>query len=149
MLSIKKILCPVDFSEPSLHGLDCAVEFAKQFQADLEVLYVVPVMPPHPTDPNYEFSVPEFEGIIHKEAEDKLQALIKEKVPAGIKVTATLGHGHAAKEIVKVAEESNVDLIVIATQGHSGWHHLLLGSVAEKVIRHAPCPVFIARPSCK
>jgi len=148
MLTIKKILCPVDFSEPSLHGLACAVEFAKQFQAELEVLYVVPVLPPQPTDPNYEFSVPEFEGILHKEAEDKLAALLKEKIPAGVAAKATLGHGHAAKEVIKVAEEIKADLIVIANHGHSGWHHLLLGSVAEKVIRHAPCPVFIARKSC-
>jgi len=145
MLTIKKILCPVDFSEPSLHGLDCAVEFARQFRAELEILYVVPVVPPHPTDPNYEFSIPEFEGILHKDAEDKLSALLKEKVPAEVKAAATVGHGHAAKEIVKVAEESKVDLIVIANQGHSGWHKLLLGSVAEKVIRHAPCPIFITR----
>lgn len=145
MLTIKKILCPVDFSEPSAHGLDYAVEFAKQFGSEIEVLYVLPVMPPSPTDPNLEFSVPEFEGLLHKEAKDQLDALVKEKIPAGVNFKATIGHGHAAKEIIKVAEKSKANLVVIATQGHSGWHHLLLGSVAEKVIRHAPCPVFIVR----
>jgi universal stress protein A len=149
MLTIKKILCPVDFSEPSLFGLDQAIELARQFQSELEILYVLPVLPPQPMDPNYEFSVPEFEGILHKEAEEKLGALLKEKIPAGIRAKATLGHGHAAKEIVRVAGESKADLVVIATHGHSGWHHLLLGSVAEKVIRHAPCPVFIVRETPK
>jgi len=145
MLTIKKILCPIDFSGPSVQGFEYAVEFAKQFGAEIEILYVLPVMPPYPTDPNSEFRVPEFEAILHKEAEDQLDALVKEKIPTGINVKATIGHGHAAKEIIKVAEESKADLVVIATQGHSGWHHLLLGSVAEKVIRHAPCPVFIVR----
>jgi universal stress protein A len=149
MLTIKRILCPIDFSDPSVRGLEAAVEFAGQFKAELEVLYVLPVLPPRPTDPNFEFRVPEFEGLLHKEAEGQLNALIKDKVPPGIKATATVGHGHAAKEIVRVAEETKADLIVIATQGHSGWHHLLLGSVAEKVIRHAPCPVFIIRPAGK
>lgn len=146
-MNIQKILCPVDFSEPSVFGLECAVAFAERFQAGLEVLYVVPFMPPQPMDPNSEYTVPEFEGILHREAEEKLGALLKEKVPAGVKAAAVLGHGHAAKEIVRIAEESKADLIVIANQGHSGWHRLLLGSVAEKVIRHAQCPIFIARKS--
>ena len=130
MLTIQKILCPVDFSEPAELGLAYAVELAEKFGAELEVLYVLPVLPPQPTDPNFEFKIPEYEGLLHKEADDQLKALVRAKVPAGIKVKATIGHGHASKEIVKTAEETKAGLVVIATQGHSGWHHLLLGSVA-------------------
>jgi nucleotide-binding universal stress UspA family protein len=145
MLTIQKILCPVDFSEPSLIGLDAAVDLAGRFGAEIEVLYVLPILPPQPYDPNYTFQVPEYEGLLHKDAEDRLAAIVKDKIPAGIKATALIGHGSAGKEIVKFAEETKADIIVIASHGHGGWHNLIMGSVAEKVIRHSGCPVFIVR----
>jgi universal stress protein A len=145
MLTIKTILCPTDFSEPSLLGLSTAVELADLFKAEIKIVYVLPVLPPSPTDPNFEFEIPEYERILHKDSEKKLDEIIKTKVPASIKATAVVGHGNPAKEIVRIAEEDKVDLIVIATHGHAGWHHLVLGSVAEKVIRHAPCPVYAVR----
>ncbi|MCX6559851.1 MAG: universal stress protein [Candidatus Aminicenantes bacterium] len=145
MLSIKKILCSTDFSDASMQGISAAADLAGLFQAELVLAHVIPVLPPKPTDPNFEFEVPEYENILHKDAETKLLELIKTAVPAGLKARAVLGHGTPAKEIIRIAEEENVDLIVIATHGHSGWHHLVLGSVAEKVIRHAPCPVFAVR----
>jgi nucleotide-binding universal stress UspA family protein len=145
MLSIKKILCSTDFSDASSQGISAAAELAGLFQAELVLVHVIPVLPPKPTDPNFEFEVPEYENILHKDAEAKLLELIKTAVPAGLKARAVLGHGTPAKEIIRIAEEEKVDLIVIATHGHSGWHHLVLGSVAEKVIRHAPCPVFAVR----
>ncbi len=145
MLTVKKILCPTDFSEASLRGLAAAVELANLFQAELLLVNVIPILPPKPTDLNFEFEVPEYEGILHKDAEAKLAELLKTVVPAGLAARAVLGHGHPAKEIIRIAEEEKVELIVIATHGHTGWHHLLLGSVAEKVIRHAPCPVFAVR----
>jgi universal stress protein A len=145
MLSIKKILVPTDFSDASLQGIAAAAELAGLFQAELLLANVVPVLPPKPTDPNFEFEVPEYEGILHKDAEAKLAELLRTSVPAAIKARSVLGHGSPAKEIIRLAEEEKIDLIVIATHGHSGWHHLILGSVAEKVIRHAPCPVFAVR----
>jgi universal stress protein A len=145
MLTIKKILCPVDFSEPSYHGLATAVDLAEKFGAEIEVLFVLPVLPPQPTDPNYSFQIPEYEGYLHRDAEIQLAAVVKEKIPAGIKVVPLIGHGNAGKEIVRTAEENKSDLVVIASNGHSGWHNLVMGSVAEKVVRHSCCPVFIAR----
>ena len=145
MLTFKKILCPVDFSEPSYLGLTTAADLAEKFGAEIEVLYVLPILPPQPTNPNYEFQVPEYEGLLHKDAEDRLAVLVKEKIPSGIKVVSMIGHGNAGKEIVKAAKENKSDLVVIASNGHSGWHNLVMGSVAEKVVRHSFCPVFIAR----
>jgi universal stress protein A len=145
MLSVKKILAPVDFSDASRQGLAAACELAGLFQAELLVANVIPVLPPRPTDPNFAFEVPEYENILHKDGEAKLAELIKTAVPAGVAARAVIGHGHPAKEVIRIAEEEKADLIVIATHGHSGWHHLLLGSVAEKVIRQAPCPVFAVR----
>jgi universal stress protein A len=146
MLSIKKILVTTDFSEPSYKALEAAVDLAKIFQAELAVVHVLAILPPNPADPNISFEVPEFEAIVHKESIDKLNDIVKSRVPAGIKATAIVGHGSAAKEIVRIAEEEyKADLIVIATEGHTGWSHLVLGSVAEKVIRYAHCPVFCVR----
>lgn len=145
MLAIKKIVCPTDFSEPSYQGLDYAIELAKLFQAELSVVHVLNVLPHSASDPNISFEIPEYERIMHKESADKLKEIVKTRVPAAIKAAAVIGHGNAAKEIVRIAEEGKADLIVIPTQGHTGWHHLLLGSVAEKVIRHAPCPVLAIR----
>jgi len=145
MLTIKKILCPTDFSDASLKGLEYAADLAAVFQAEIKVLYVLPIMPPTPNDPNISFEVPEFERLVHKDSEQKLQAIVDAKIPKTVKAAAIIGHGSPAKEIVRVAEEEKTDLIVIATHGHSGWHHLVLGSVAEKVIRLAHCPVFAYR----
>jgi universal stress protein A len=145
MLAIKKIVCPTDFSKPSYQGLDYAIELAGLFQAELSVVHVLNVLPPSPSDPNISFEIPEFERIMHKESANKLNEIVKTRIPATIKAEAVIGHGNAAKEIVRIAEETKADLIVIATQGHTGWHHLMMGSVAEKVIRHAPCPVFAIR----
>jgi universal stress protein A len=145
MLSIKKILSPTDFSDASLVGLAAAVDLARLFQAELLVANIIAVLPPQPSDPNFEWEVPEYESILHKDAEVKLAELIKTAVPAGITARSILGHGHPAKEIIRIAEEEKVEMVVIATHGHTGWHHLLLGSVAEKVIRHSPCPVLAVR----
>lgn len=145
MLTIKKILCSTDFSEPSYKGLEYAKELAALFKAELAVAYVLPLLPHQPTDPNISFSIPEYERILHKDSEEKLQSIIQQHFPDGPKVQAIIGHGNAAKEIVRIAEEEKSDLIVIATHGLSGWHHFIVGSVAEKVIRTAPCPVFAVR----
>lgn len=144
-MTIKKILCPVDFSEPSLLGLSASVDMARLYGAEIEVIYVLPILPPPPIDPQFSFQVPEYEILLQQDAETRLAALVKDKVPKEIKARAVVGHGSAGKEIVKYAEETKAGLIVIASHGHSGWHHLVMGSVAEKVIRHSPCPVFVVR----
>jgi len=145
MLKVSKILCPTDFSEAALKGLAAAIDLAGLFKAELLLANIIPILPPKPTDPNFEFEVPEYEGILHKDAEAKLAELVKTAVPAGLAARTLLGHGHPAKEIIRIAEEEKGEMIVIATHGHTGWHHLVLGSVAEKVIRHAPCPVLAVR----
>ncbi len=145
MLTVKKILCPVDFSEPSFLGLSASVDLARLYGADIEVIYILPILPPQPIDPQYSFQVPEYEILLHQDAENRLAALVKDKIPEGINAAPVVGHGSAGKEIVKYAEQTKTDLIVIASHGHGGWHHLVMGSVAEKVIRHSPCPVLVVR----
>jgi nucleotide-binding universal stress UspA family protein len=83
--------------------------------------------------------------MIHKDSEQQLKAIVSKRVPRNLKVRTLIGHGNAAHEIVRLAEEEKVNLIVIATHGHTGFHHLVVGSVAEKVVRLAHCPVLAVR----
>ncbi len=128
-----------------MKGLEYAVELASLFHAELSLVYVLPVLPPRPTAPSTPFEIPEYEAILHKEAEQQLKVIISQRLPKNLKVRSLIGHGHPAQEIVRLAGEEKMDLIVIATHGHTGWQHLMVGSVAEKVIRTAPCPVFAVR----
>jgi universal stress protein A len=145
MLSFKYILCPTDFSEPSYEGLRYAIELAARFGAELGVVHVIPLVPQRPSDPNYVFSVPEYEMALHSSAERRLLELIKEWVPKEIKVSPITGHGNAGKEILQIAEEQKADMIVIATHGLTGWRRVVFGSVAEQVVRSATCPVLTVR----
>jgi nucleotide-binding universal stress UspA family protein len=141
MLSFTKILCPIDFSGASRTALDAAAEVAAQFQSEMYLVHVVPVVPPLPHDPNYVFGVPEYERALHADAERQLKALADALTAKGRIVHTIVGHGDAGSEIVRVANDEAVDLIVIATHGMTGWRHVVFGSVAEKVVRLAHRPV--------
>lgn len=145
MWPFQKILCPTDFSEPSYEGLQRGVELASHFGAELLVVNVVPVIPPLPPDPNFAFEVPEYERALHADAERKLSEIVQQRIPTTVKAQAVVAHGDAADEIVRIAQEEGADLIVIATHGLTGWRHLVFGSVAEKVVRLAQCPVLTIR----
>lgn len=141
MLSFKKILCPCDFSGASRLALGAAAELAAQFQAEIYLVHVVPVLPPLPPDPNFVFEVPEYERALHLDAERQLKDITKELTAKGLVVHTIVGHGDPGTEIVRVAKDETVDLIVIATHGMTGWRHVMFGSVAEKVVRLAHRPV--------
>ena len=145
MLHIKTILCPTDFSEPAREALNVASDLAQHFGAEIRLLHVVPVLPPLPPDPNFVFKVPEYEGFLHAEAEKNLQTLSTDLSGKSLRVTTSVAHGDAAGEIIRAAETQKVDMIVISTHGATGWERLLFGSVAEKVVRLASCPVLTIR----
>jgi len=146
MLPIKTILCPTDFSEASLTGVKAASELAEHFGAEICLVHVVPVLPTAPPDPNYVFKVPEYERLLHADAQRNLNKLQEEMTSQHhIKARTFVGHGQAADEIVKIAVTEKAGMIVIATHGSTGWRHLVFGSVAEKVVRLAPCPVLTVR----
>lgn len=142
---LKTLLVPVDFSSFSDKALDYAVAFAEQFQAGIVLVHVVePMVYPE----NY-MTIPavsdDINGSLIKAADDKL-ATQRERINQDrveVKVMTRLGRPYV--EIVEVAKELNVDLIILATHGHTGLKHVLLGSTAERVVRHAPCPVLTVR----
>lgn len=143
MLPIKKILCPIDFSEASCNAMDTALEFATQFSAQLWILHAVEPIRSMPAPANFALPIHYKECI--DAASQKVETIIKERVQDRCPVTVCVDMAAAAEKILQVAEDEAIDLIVIATHGESALHHLLFGSVAEKVIRRAPCPVLIVR----
>lgn len=147
MLPFKKILCPTDFSEPSYEALNMANELALHFSSELLVVHIVapiPIVPAAPTVP-VAFNVPEYQQELVTASGKMLEDLVKERVPEKIWVRTRVALGEAPDQIVKIADEEKVDLIVIATHGQTGWRRLIFGSVAEKVIRLTPHPVLTIR----
>ncbi|RPJ58422.1 MAG: universal stress protein [Acidobacteria bacterium] len=146
MLPFTKILSTTDFSEASCEGVCRAAELARWFKAELYLVYVVPTIPTLPPGPNYGFEVPEYEEALLNNADERLKEFIREHLPGEqLSIRPIVGYGDAAKEIVRIAREEGVSLIAMATHGLSGWRHLVSGSVTEKVIHLAECPVLAIR----
>lgn len=149
MLSINKILCPTDFSEPSYKALKVANDLAEQFSSELILIHVlspiqifptVSAIPPGAPAGSGAFSA-DFVNEVKGHAIKSLEMTIEEKVNKEIKSQSLLLQGSVAEEITKYAEESKVSVIVMGTHGFTGWRHLLIGSVTEKVVRISSCPV--------
>jgi len=140
---LKKILVPVDFSPCSLKALQYAMAFARHFGAGLLLLHVVQV--------NYiigEFGpvdFPVFEKDLEQSARRQLEALARELALKQTPVETMLCSGLPWNEIVNAATKTAADLIIIATHGHTGLKHVLMGSTTTNVVRHAPCPVLTVR----
>jgi len=146
MLPLKKIVCPTDFSEPAAEGLKIATELATQFSAEMLLVHVVTPLPVmHGGVAPTGFHIPAVLEELEESAKKSLKEIRREKLPAEIQARTFVAHGRPAHEIVALAEQEKADIIVIATQGESGWQRLVFGSVAEKVVRHADCPVLTVR----
>jgi nucleotide-binding universal stress UspA family protein len=142
MLPFKRILCPTDFSEPACGAIRAAAELADQFNAELILIHVVGAIPALDTPAGITgFDIAAYQRELTESAEWALQERIEKRVPPGINARKIVTHGEAAHEIVRVAKEEDVDLIVLATHGATGWRHRIFGSVTEKVVRIAECPV--------
>jgi len=140
MLPIKKILYPTDFSQASYEALKVANELGLHFSAELHIVHVISLSA-IATDVTAASAIEEMTTT----AETSFQQIIKERIPKELHVRQTIAVGAAADEILKIAQKDKVDLIVIGTHGQTGWRHLVFGSVAEKVVRLAACPVLSIR----
>jgi len=151
MLPFRRVLVTTDFSEISLEALPVAVEIASHFDAELLLVHVLPVDTPTPWDipPYADFGLaslplPDYETQVRQEVERRLE-MVAAKHAHGVTVRGLVGRGDAAAEIGRMATAEKADLIVLATHGWTGWRHLVFGSVAEKVLREAPCAVLSVR----
>jgi universal stress protein A len=145
MIDLRRILVPTDFSKHSQNALNYAAAFAEKFAAHLYLLHIVQDLslyvpeavagvPPLPATAEFSAAV-----------RDSLNKVIHENKLERFSTHAEVREGSPFYEIIRYARETDADLIIMGTHGRSGLAHVLLGSVAEKVVRKAPCPVLTVR----
>jgi nucleotide-binding universal stress UspA family protein len=140
----EKILCPVDFSTPSHAALCAAAALAERSGGTLTLLHVYDLPPVEYALAPY--GVPQLLDDMRRDAEDKLGDWQREAMARGaLKVDTAAVPGSAAEVIVREARARGSDLVVVGTHGRTGLRHALLGSVAERIVQRAPCPVLVAR----
>ena len=142
MLTFRNILVPTDFSETSEHAFTYATGLAQSFKAKLHVLHVLP--DPHSQPWSIETPGVATTGLIQtweNDAKKRLASLVLGDIDRELLTQV----GHPFVRIVRYAREHKIDLIVMGTHGRGPIGHMLLGSVAEKVVRKAPCPVLTVR----
>jgi nucleotide-binding universal stress UspA family protein len=138
------ILLPIDFSPSSRAALDVAADLAQHFDAKLSLVNVIPFFPTT-TFPDF---VPEESFIkgAKTRSEQNLAKCHAALTERGIKATTSVEVGNdVAGNIMEVVDREHVDLVVISTHGISGWHPLIFGSIAEKVVKLVQCPLLLLR----
>jgi len=144
----KRILCPVDFSDASRAAMEVAADLAKRFGGEVVLLHAYPV-------PGYTFpdgSVVASPKMMQELADQAKKHLDEwrsdaEKLLGAPRVAAETAIGEPAAEILALAKARGADLVVMGTHGRTGLEHALMGSIAERVVRRAHCPVLTVRPS--
>lgn len=145
-IQIRRILLPTDFSEYSAAATKYACEFVEKFDAELHLLHALET---HlVSTPTFAFGLdlPRYVTESKAAAEKSLASVLDPKWREGRKVVTALVEGSPKTEIIGYARKNSIDMIVLATHGRSGLAHAIMGSVAESVVRTAPCPVLTIRP---
>lgn len=140
-MTLTRILLPTDFSDTARRALDYAGELARRFDASVHLLHVVP-------DPKVQSltveAIPVVSDLAERWKADAERRLEEVRVD-GVHTVRAVRVGHAFVEIVRYAADNAIDMVVMGTHGRGPVEHLLLGSVAEKVVRKAPCPVLTVK----
>ena len=147
-MQIRSILLPTDFSECANYALSYTASLARTFGARIVCLHVIePIVPTvgysGMTEP---LPIADISEQLEDSAERELPQLAGCDAFNGLEVEEVIVHGDAAAEIVRVAGEREVDLIVISSHGRTGLGRIIFGSTAEAVVRHASCPVLVVKP---
>jgi universal stress protein A len=145
---IQKIILATDFSEASQDAIIYAKWLSGSLAAELKVLHVFEpkgwmVPSPYYYTPGFEEWVDASIENVRQKGKEALETLAKSFGPHAETIFI---EGHPGKEIVQAAAEQNADLLILGTHGYTGWNHLTLGSIAEYVVRHSPCPVLTIKP---
>ncbi len=143
----KRICCPIDFSDASRAALQVAADLTRRFGAELVLLHAYPI-------PGYTFpdgsvvASPKMMQDLAEQAERHIEEwrVDAERLVGAPRVSAEKAVGEPAAEIVSFAKARGVDLLVLGTHGRTGLEHALMGSIAERVVRRAHCPVLTVRP---
>jgi len=147
-LQVRRILLPTDFSGCANYALPYAAAIARALDATVVCVNVVePIVPAVGyTGMAEAMPIAEMSEQMEDSAERELPDVMSCEDLRGLKVEEVIGHGDAAAEIVRVADEQKVDLIVISSHGRTGLGRIIFGSTAEAVVRHARCPVLVVKP---
>ena len=146
MLTLKTVLVPTDFSDASESALRYGKAMAEKFGAALHVVHVMEDLLAHAWAAEvYVSSMPQLRDEIEKESRLRLGALLTDGERKAFRAETALLAGNPFLEIIRYAKTHGVDLIVMGTHGRGPIAHMLLGSVAEKVVRKSPCPVLTVR----
>jgi nucleotide-binding universal stress UspA family protein len=150
VIEVKRVLAPTDFSSHSEKAVRFACGLAERFGADLHLVHVLSEIIPAGPDP---LLMPVMPAQFYQENEERAKETLQRLLdPSWGKPKATVSAvrwGSPVEAIVDYAGEQNIDLIVIATHGRTGLSHVLLGSVAERIVRESPCPVLTIRDSAR
>lgn len=146
MIHIKKILHPTDFSNNSQHALKYACAFASHFGSELHLVHVIADLGMVTLPPVDGYLPASYYEEARKRANEELEKLPGSYLSTEIKVVKKAMEGTVFPEIIQYAQDENIDLLVVGTHGYTGLSHLLLGSVAEKIVRRSPCPVLTVSP---
>lgn len=146
MIHIQRMLVPTDFSAASDLALEYAVDMARRYGASMDLLHVLEE-PIHTTayPDGYFVELPALRQQMTEQAEGRLDQDAKKCAAANVDARTRVVVGRPATAITQEASDRGADLIVMGTHGRSGFAHFVLGSVAERVLRSAPCPVLTVR----
>jgi nucleotide-binding universal stress UspA family protein len=142
-LSVKKIVVPVDFSDCSRQGLNYAIQFANEFGAEIILLHATYLGYDYSSDGMVLYDVRELQEAARESAEQQMQELVRTVNFGRVKVETVFTDGSPVLDICAFAQDRDIDLIITSTHGLTGLRHALIGSVAERVVRHAPCSVLV------
>jgi universal stress protein A len=147
--NVKKILAPIDFSELSMEAMRGAMELAKDVGAEVHLVHVIAphhTFVPLPLATNAEQSRELVrEAAMLEQAEEELKRIKKDEFGGSKKVVTFAEVGHPVQKLLEYAKRNEIDLILLATHGRTGAEQILIGSVAEKIVRNAPCSVLVFR----
>ncbi len=144
----KRICAPTDFSEMGDRAVEYGAALARKYGAELHIVHVIQDVADklrHPDFTSTDTSVHEFLGKLEKGASEYLAKLAAEKPWHGLEVKRVQLIGSPVDEICRYAEKNEIDLLVMGTHGRKGLQHMFVGSVTERVVRTAPCPVLTIR----
>lgn len=146
MIELRRILCPIDFSDATPHALRPAVSLATEYGAELHLVHVLDFPHPHLDALGPAYDIMPYYKEMELEAGRRLGELVEEDVDGYASVKTSVRRGAPFLEIITMTKDDEFDLIVMPTRGRSGVDRLLFGSVAEKVVRMASCPVLTVSP---
>ncbi len=145
-VQIQRILCPVDFSDSSDHAMRYAAALAENFKSELTLLHVVaPLVAALPGETALPNTLQANIDELAEACRERLEQTVGKLAPLGLTVQHKVLNGVPFIEIIRYARDAEIDLIVMGTHGRTGLGHLLIGSVAERVVRKAPCPVLTVK----